>query len=68
MRPGVNRQSHGLKVAQLGGMPPFAMQIASETLSSLSKRHVSPFSEITSGQFRDIGEETLQRLSVSHPL
>jgi len=68
MRPGVNRRSHGLKVAQLGGMPPFAMQIASETLSSIVNRHTSPSCDISSGQLRAIGEETVQRLSTSNIL
>jgi len=33
MRPGVNRDSHGLKVAQLAGMPESAVTIAKEALS-----------------------------------
>lgn len=28
LRPGVNRNSHGLKVAKLAGLPPLAMSIA----------------------------------------
>ncbi|KLO13966.1 hypothetical protein SCHPADRAFT_873402 [Schizopora paradoxa] len=63
MRPGVNRQSHGLKVAQLAGMPPLAIKIASETLSSISKRHISPFSENIGSQLRSIGKEAAQILS-----
>lgn len=38
VRPGVNRDSHGLKVAQLAGMPSAAMVIAKETLSLLKAR------------------------------
>ncbi|PFH54668.1 hypothetical protein AMATHDRAFT_72435 [Amanita thiersii Skay4041] len=37
LRPGVNRDSHGLKVAQLAGMPPTAIQVAKNTLSWLNK-------------------------------
>lgn len=32
MRPGVNRDSHGLKVAQLAGMPDSAVAVAKEAL------------------------------------
>jgi len=32
LRPGVNRDSHGLKVAQLAGMPQVAMQVARSAL------------------------------------
>lgn len=35
MRPGVNRDSHGLKVAQLAGMPASAMAMAHRALSML---------------------------------
>ncbi|KAI0274905.1 muts domain V-domain-containing protein [Gloeopeniophorella convolvens] len=37
LRPGVNKESHGLKVAQLAGMPPSAIAIARETMSLLKK-------------------------------
>lgn len=37
MRPGVNRDSHGLKVAQLAGMPDTAIAIAKEALALLKK-------------------------------
>lgn len=33
MKAGVNRDSHGLKVAQLAGMPPSALKVAEEVLS-----------------------------------
>ena len=33
MKAGVNRDSHGLKVAQLAGMPPSALKVAKEVLS-----------------------------------
>jgi len=35
LRPGVNRDSHGLKVAKLAGIPPSALQVASRTLAWL---------------------------------
>ncbi|KAF8649774.1 hypothetical protein AX16_005540 [Volvariella volvacea WC 439] len=35
LKPGVNRDSHGLKVAHLAGMPPAAMEIAKATLDTL---------------------------------
>jgi DNA mismatch repair ATPase MutS len=37
MRPGVNTDSHGLKVAQLAGMPVAAMEVAKDTLSRLRR-------------------------------
>lgn len=44
MRPGVNRDSHGLKVAQLAGMPESAVAVAREALSQMKD---SGISEIT---------------------
>ena len=35
LRSGVNRDSHGLKVASLAGMPGPAMEVAEETLREL---------------------------------
>ncbi|KAJ3848816.1 muts domain V-domain-containing protein [Lentinula lateritia] len=35
LRPGVNRDSHGLKVAQLAGMPPLAITVAKNVLTAL---------------------------------
>ncbi|KAJ7597248.1 muts domain V-domain-containing protein [Mycena floridula] len=37
MRPGVNRNSHGLKVAQLAGMPKAAIEVAKQALVWLEK-------------------------------
>ncbi|KXN89833.1 hypothetical protein AN958_04837 [Leucoagaricus sp. SymC.cos] len=37
MRPGVNWDSHGLKVAQLAGLPDAAIDIATETLARLKR-------------------------------
>ena len=39
MRPGVNRDSHGLKVAQLAGMPHSAVTVAKEALSWLNENN-----------------------------
>ncbi|EAU92915.2 MutS2 protein [Coprinopsis cinerea okayama7 len=36
LHPGVNRDSHGLKVAQLAGLPPSAIDVARRTLSWLN--------------------------------
>jgi len=41
LRPGVNWDSHGLKVAQLAGLPDTAIQVASDALSCLNKGHYS---------------------------
>jgi len=35
VRPGVNRESHGLKVAELAGLPQSALKVASEALQWL---------------------------------
>jgi DNA mismatch repair ATPase MutS len=39
MKPGVNRDSHGLKVAQLAGMPHSAVTVAKEALSWLNENN-----------------------------
>lgn len=56
LQPGVNRESHGLKVAQLAGLPPDALSVASQTLNWLKRKEyerttISPFCvpEITDG-------------------
>jgi len=38
LRPGINRDSHGLKVAQLAGLPYSAVQVAQATLLWLKER------------------------------
>lgn len=38
IRPGINRDSHGLKVAKLADMPPRALEVASTTLDWLQQR------------------------------
>lgn len=39
LRPGVNRQSHALKVARLAGLPQLAVDVASSVLRDISNRH-----------------------------
>ncbi|KDR85195.1 hypothetical protein GALMADRAFT_149686 [Galerina marginata CBS 339.88] len=41
LRPGINRDSHGLKVARLAGVPPTAMGIAANTLLWLNENRPS---------------------------
>ncbi|KAF9229518.1 hypothetical protein BS17DRAFT_825381 [Gyrodon lividus] len=43
LRPGVNRDSHGLKVAQLAGMPESAVHLAKNVLCALQEQqHIDP--------------------------
>ncbi|KIJ21566.1 hypothetical protein PAXINDRAFT_159644 [Paxillus involutus ATCC 200175] len=43
LRPGVNRDSHGLKVAQLAGMPESAVHLAKNVLRALQRQqHIDP--------------------------
>ncbi|KAJ6519566.1 muts domain V-domain-containing protein [Mycena sanguinolenta] len=44
IRPGVNRDSHGLKVAQLAGMPQSAVTVARDALTWLKTRKEDPSS------------------------
>ncbi|KAF7339689.1 DNA mismatch repair protein [Mycena sanguinolenta] len=45
IRPGVNRDSHGLKVAQLAGMPQSAVTVARDALTWLKTRKEDPCSD-----------------------
>ncbi|KAI9462307.1 muts domain V-domain-containing protein [Lactarius psammicola] len=49
LRPGVNKESHGLKVAQLAGMPPSTVAVARELMARLKSDDVwiPPFREDT---------------------
>ncbi|KAH9004188.1 muts domain V-domain-containing protein [Lactarius hatsudake] len=40
LRPGVNKESHGLKVAQLAGMPPSTVAVAREIMARLKSDEV----------------------------
>jgi DNA mismatch repair ATPase MutS len=41
LRPGINHDSHGLKVARIAGVPPSAMAVATDTLAWLRERESS---------------------------
>jgi len=46
LRPGVNKESHGIKVAQLAGMPPSAVALAYDAISRLQRdARMSPFDD-----------------------
>jgi len=46
LRPGVNKESHGIKVAQLAGMPPSAVAVAYDAISRLQRdARMSPFDD-----------------------
>jgi len=47
MRPGINWDSHGLKVAQLAGLPDAVIEVASDTLSRLKQNRCPPRPDIT---------------------
>ncbi|KAJ6627193.1 muts domain V-domain-containing protein [Mycena sp. CBHHK59/15] len=47
IRPGVNRDSHGLKVAQLAGMPQTAVEVAQDALTWLKSRKEDASSNAT---------------------
>lgn len=55
MRPGVNRDSQGLKVAQLAGMPVLAINVAEKALTAL-KSHKGSASPPTLF-LQDLGRE-----------
>ena len=65
MKPGVNRNSHGLKVAQLAGMPQLALDIASKTLLALKDAPGVPLSGITHDGLRFVGDAIASRMSAS---
>jgi DNA mismatch repair ATPase MutS len=54
MRPGVNRDSHGLKVAQLAGMPHSAVIVAKEALSWLNK--ANPEEAVKTAELTTLGQ------------
>lgn len=54
VRSGVNRDSHGLKVAHLGGMPPVVLQVAKDALDSM--RASSADSAIEQDKLRQLGD------------
>ncbi|KAF8529495.1 muts domain V-domain-containing protein [Gautieria morchelliformis] len=54
LRPGVNRDSHGLKVAKLGGMPAPALRIAQDALDWMKVREANWVAD--KAQLRVVGE------------
>ncbi|TCD67520.1 DNA mismatch repair ATPase msh1 [Steccherinum ochraceum] len=56
LSPGVNRNSHGLRVAQLAGLPPSALQVASTAASWLRERSISDHDK---DQLRVLGQSFL---------
>ncbi|KAH8120262.1 muts domain V-domain-containing protein [Phellopilus nigrolimitatus] len=57
MRPGINRNSHGLKVARLAGMPSPATEIAREALDKI-KSHQSSIGD--SMMLRELGRQLVK--------
>lgn len=60
LKPGVNRDSHGLKVAQLAGMPIPAMEVAATAVSWFKQRMLS---EPDRAGLRDLGQSLIPRSS-----
>ena len=54
LRRGVNRDSHGLKVAKLSGMPAAAVQMATCALEELRRHEHGTLGR--SGKLRELGE------------
>ncbi|KAJ8494922.1 hypothetical protein ONZ51_g2034 [Trametes cubensis] len=54
LRPGVNRDSHGIKVAQLAGMPEDAVRVARTALSWLKERSAERSGRAV--ELRDLGQ------------
>ncbi|KAF7339873.1 DNA mismatch repair protein [Mycena venus] len=59
IRPGVNRDSHGLKVAQLAGMPQSTMTVAREALTWLKTRKEDPSSN--AAELNSLGQSLINR-------
>ncbi|KAJ7042505.1 muts domain V-domain-containing protein [Mycena alexandri] len=57
IRPGVNRDSHGLKVAQLAGMPETAVIVARDALTWLKSRKEDPSS--SAAELNSLGQSLL---------
>ncbi|KAF8912862.1 muts domain V-domain-containing protein [Gymnopilus junonius] len=56
LRPGINRDSHGLKVARLAGIPSSAIDVAANTLSWLKGHGLSSVGQENGDFFRSILE------------
>ncbi|KAJ7655078.1 muts domain V-domain-containing protein [Mycena polygramma] len=62
IRPGVNRDSHGLKVAQLAGMPPSAVAVARDALTWLKTRKEDPSSN--AAELNSLGQSLIGKRPV----
>ncbi|KAJ7225773.1 muts domain V-domain-containing protein [Mycena pura] len=60
MRPGVNRDSHGLKVAQLAGMPQSAVAVAQDALTWLKSRKENVSSD--AAELHALGQSLITRV------
>ncbi|KAJ3558074.1 hypothetical protein NM688_g1127 [Phlebia brevispora] len=60
LRPGVNRNSHGIKVAQLAGMPEPAVNIAQTALEWLRARRMATLDE-TRERLRSLGRSLVRQ-------
>jgi DNA mismatch repair ATPase MutS len=58
LKPGVNRNSHGLKVAQLAGMPSSAVVVAKDVLVWLQSRSNR---EMKASELRSLGQSLTGR-------
>lgn len=65
IRPGVNRDSHGLKVAQLAGMPQTAVAVAQDALTWLKSRKEDPSSN--AADLNSLGQSLTEARVVSAP-
>ncbi|KAG9000887.1 DNA mismatch repair ATPase msh1 [Tulasnella sp. JGI-2019a] len=57
MRQGVNRDSHGLKVAQMAGMPADVIAVASQTLKRLEEQATISAGSLSAATLRNVGRE-----------
>jgi DNA mismatch repair ATPase MutS len=60
LRPGVNRQSHSLKVAKMSGMPVTALEVASSVLNRLTSTKLPASRD--KKHLRSIGESVIRVL------
>ena len=56
LKPGVNRDSHGLKVAQLAGMPPSAIEVATNAMDWLKTHRAQGQSARSKGELQTLGQ------------
>ncbi|KAK7694483.1 hypothetical protein QCA50_001669 [Cerrena zonata] len=56
LKPGVNRDSHGLKVAQLAGMPPQAIKVATNAMDWLKAHRTQGHGVRSKAELRMLGQ------------